>query len=144
MEILNSFNSWKVPSLQQLKQEYRIEHELRGNEYWENEAEFLAAVAAGKIITITPEINANIENRSNTDTYEELLDLIKQYRSYPKYRNEDFLQIIYNSFKSGASIDLPIVIEFNDGSKCVFSGNTRMDIAFQLGINPKVLLIKSK
>ena len=144
MEILNSFNNWKVPSLSQLKQEYRTEHELRGNEYWGSEKEFLAAVTAGKIITVTPEINAGIKNRSNTDTYEELLDLIKQYRSYPKYRNEDFLQVIYNSFKNGASIDLPIVIEFNDGNKCVFSGNTRMDIAFQLGINPKVLLIKSK
>ena len=40
-------------------------------------------------------------------------------------------------------MDYPIVIEFSNGSKRVFSGNTRMDIAFQLGINPKVLLIKS-
>ena len=39
-------------------------------------------------------------------------------------------------------MDYPIVIEDEDGSKRVFSGNTRMDIAFQLGINPKVLLIK--
>jgi hypothetical protein len=40
-------------------------------------------------------------------------------------------------------MDLPIVIEFSNGSKRIFSGNTRMDIAFQLGINPKVLLVKS-
>jgi hypothetical protein len=38
-------------------------------------------------------------------------------------------------------MDLPIVIQDN-GYKRIFSGNTRMDIAFQLGINPKVLLIK--
>jgi hypothetical protein len=41
-------------------------------------------------------------------------------------------------------MDYPIVIEDEDGYRRVFSGNTRMDIAFQLGINPKVLLIKGE
>jgi len=41
-------------------------------------------------------------------------------------------------------MDLPIVIEFADGSKRILAGNTRMDVAFQLGINPKVLLVQSK
>jgi FlaA1/EpsC-like NDP-sugar epimerase len=73
----------------------------------------------------------------------ELLDLIKSYRSYPEYRNEETLKAIYDGFKNNQPMDLPIVIEFKDGYKRIFSGNTRMDIAFQLGINPKVLLIKS-
>jgi hypothetical protein len=41
-------------------------------------------------------------------------------------------------------MDLPIIIEFSDGTRKVFSGNTRLDVAFQLGIEPKVLLIKSE
>jgi hypothetical protein len=48
-------------------------------------------------------------------------------------------------------MDYPIVIDddsqqsFSGNTrKRVFSGNTRMDISFQLGINPQVLLIKGK
>jgi hypothetical protein len=41
-------------------------------------------------------------------------------------------------------MDMPIVIEFSNGRQRVFAGNTRMDIAFQLGINPEVLIVKSK
>jgi hypothetical protein len=41
-------------------------------------------------------------------------------------------------------MDLPIVIEDESGYRRVFSGNTRMDIAFHLGINPKVLIIKGE
>jgi hypothetical protein len=36
----------------------------------------------------------------------------------------------------------PIIFD-DGGERFVFSGNTRMDIAFQLGINPKALLINS-
>jgi hypothetical protein len=41
-------------------------------------------------------------------------------------------------------MDYPIVIEDENGSRRIFSGNTRMDIAFQKNINPKVLLVKGK
>jgi hypothetical protein len=137
------FNNWVVPSTSQLKQEFRIEHEMKGNDFFESEDEFLQAVENGKIITVTPAIDAQIGYRSGTTSREELLDLIKSYRSYPKYRNEDTIQSLYNAFETNQSIDLPVIIEFTDGTKRIFSGNTRMDIAFQLGINPKALLIKS-
>lgn len=137
------FDNWVVPSTSQLKQEFKVEHELKGNDFFENEDEFLQAVKDGKIITVTPSIDAQIDYRSRTSSREELLDLIQMYRSYPKYRNEDTLQALYDAFETNQPIDLPIVIEFTDGTKRIFSGNTRMDIAFQLGINPKALLIKS-
>ncbi|MGA1049105.1 MAG: hypothetical protein ACO3UU_13940, partial [Minisyncoccia bacterium] len=86
---------------------------------------------------------ARIAYRSGTESKEELLDLIKSYRSYPKYRNEKTLENMYNRFETNQSMDMPIVLEFGDGQRRIFAGNTRMDIAFQLGINPKVLLIKS-
>ena len=142
-EITTQFDNWRVPSAQQLKQEYQIEHELKGNDFFNDESEFLDAVDNGKIITVTPQIDASIDYRSGTSSYEELLDLIKSYQSYPKYRNEDVLKSIYDGFKTNQPMDLPIIIEFADGYKRIFSGNTRMDIAFQLGINPKALLIKS-
>jgi hypothetical protein len=138
------FDNWKIPSEDQLKQEFRIEHEIKGNEFWGSEEEFLQACKGGQVVTITPEEDKNIRYRSGTESYEDLLSLIKSYRSYPKYRNEESLKAIYDSFKNNQSITLPIVVQFANGKKRVFSGNTRMDIAFQLGINPKVLLINSK
>lgn len=134
---------WNIPSISQLKQEFRVEHELKGNDFFDSEDEFLQAIENGKVITVTPSIDAQIDYRSGTTSKEELLDLIRSYRSYPKYRNEDTIQSLYNAFETNQDIDLPIIIEFTDGSKRIFSGNTRMDIAFQLGINPKALLIKS-
>jgi hypothetical protein len=100
------------------------------------------AIKKVKIITITPSEDQDIDYRSGTESYDELLDLIKSYRSYPEFRNEETLKAIYDGFKNNQPMDYPIVIEDEDGYRRVFSGNTRMDIAFQLGINPKVLLIK--
>ena len=137
------FSNWKMPSLPQLKQEFKIEHEIKGNDFWDSEEDFLNAIKNSKTITITPSEDQSIDYRSGTTSYEELLDLIQSYRSYPKYRNEETLKSIYDGFKTNQPMDLPVIIEFKDGYKRIFSGNTRMDIAFQLGINPKVLLIKS-
>jgi hypothetical protein len=139
------FSNWKMPSLSQLKQEFKVEQEMKGNEFWEDEEAFLNAVENGEIVTITPSEDQDIDYRSRTTSYEELLNLIQGYRSYPEFRNEKTLKAIYEGFfKNNSPMDYPIIIEFSDGSRRVFSGNTRMDIAFQLGINPKVLLIKSK
>ena len=140
---ITQFSNWKTPSLSQLKQEFKVEQELKGRHFWKDEEDFLNAVKDGKIVTITPSEDQNINYRSHTDSYEELLDLIKSYRSYPEYRNEETLKAIYDGFKNNQPMDLPIVIEFSNRNKRIFSGNTRMDIAFQLGINPKVLLVKS-
>ena len=137
------FSNWKTPSLSQLKQEFKVEQVLKNRHYWDSEEDFLEAVKKGKVVTITPEEDQNIDNRSYTESYDELLNLIQSYRSYPEFRNEETLQAIYDSFKNNKSMDLPIVMEFNNGRKRIFSGNTRMDIAFQLGINPKVLLVKT-
>jgi hypothetical protein len=138
------FSNWRIPSLSQLKQEFKIEQTLKGNEFWDDEKEFLQAIKNGKIVTITPSEDQNIDYRSGTESYDELLNLIKQYKSYPEYRNEDTLKSIYDGFKKGEPMDLPIVIEDENGERRIFSGNTRMDIAFQLGINPKVLIIKGE
>jgi hypothetical protein len=137
------FNNWKIPSISQLKQEFKIEHEMKGNEFFNDEDEFFQAIKDGEVITVTPSMDIQIDNRSGTTSYDELLDLIKSYRSYPQYRNKDTLKAIYDGFKNNQAMDYPIIIEFADETKYIFSGNTRMDVAFQLGINPKALLIKS-
>jgi hypothetical protein len=145
IDILNEiiqFSNWKMPSLSSLKQEFKIEQEMKNNKYWKDEEDFLNAIKNGKIITITPSEDQSIDYRSRTESYEELLDLIQSYKSYPKFRNEETINAIYDGFKNNQSMDYPIVIEDEDGSRRIFSGNTRMDVAFQLGVNPKVLLVK--
>ena len=141
---ITEFSNWQMPSESQLKQEFKIEQEMKDNEFWEDEEAFLNAIKNGEVVTITPSEDQNIGYRSETESYEELLDLIKGYRSYPKFRNEKTLKAIYDGFKKNQPMDYPIVIEDENKDRRIFSGNTRMDIAFQLGINPKVLLIKGE
>lgn len=138
------FSNWRTPSPSQLKQEFKIEQEMKDNEFWENEEEFLKAVSQGQISTITPQQDQNIDYRSHTQTYDELHNLIKSYNSYPEFRNEGTLKALYNGFKENKPMDMPIVVEFSDGGRRIFSGNTRMDVAIQLGINPRVIIAKSK
>lgn len=143
MDSENAVQNWRVPPVEKLKLEYKVEHELKGNSFWDSEDDFLQAIDNAKIVEVTPEMNNSISYRSNTDSKEQLLDLIRGYASYPKYRNEQTIDELYERISSGDVMDYPIVIEFPSGKKRVFSGNTRMDIAYQLGKNPKVLLVKA-
>jgi len=142
LEAMN-FSNWSIPAVSQLKQEYQCEDVGKGNRFFKSEEIFLKACEEGKITTITNDMDSQIGYRSRTSSYEDLHDLISSYRSYPEFRNEKTLKAIYDGFKTNKPMDLPIVIQFKNGNKRVFSGNTRMDVAFQLGINPKVLLIKA-
>jgi len=136
------FDNWVMPSINQLKLEYKVEHELKGNSFFESEQDFLDAVENASVVQVTPEMDDSISYRSRTKSYEELISLIRGYKSYPQFRNEKTVQSIYDGFQTNKEMDYPIVLQFKDGKKRILSGNTRMDIAFQLGINPKVLLIK--
>jgi hypothetical protein len=144
-EMINNqkkFSNWKMPSLDKLKLEYKIEDVMKGNHFFDSEEAFLSAIQQAQIITISSSEDINIGYRSATQTKEELLDLIKGYRSYPEFRNEKTIEAIYDGFKNNLPMDYPIVIEFKSGKRRIFSGNTRMDVAFQLGIDPKVLVVK--
>ena len=137
------YTNWVKPSMDSLKKEFKIEHEMKGHDFFDSEEEFLEAARKAQVVTITPSEDARIAYRSGTESKEELLSLIKRYRSYPIYRNEKTLENLYTRFEQNETMDMPIVIEFSNGQRRVFGGNTRMDIALQLGINPKVLLVKS-
>ncbi len=137
------YTNWVEPSIDSLKKEFKIEHELKGHDFFDSEEDFLEAARKAKVVTITPSEDTRIAYRSGTESKEELLNLIKSYRSYPKYRNEETLENMYNRLKTNQPMDMPIVLEFGDGQRRIFAGNTRMDIAYQLGVNPKVFLIKA-
>jgi hypothetical protein len=136
------YNSWVRPSLDALKQEYRIEHDMKGHNWFNDEQEFLDAVNKAKVVTITPTTDRLIDYRSRTNSYDELVNLLSSYRSWGKYRNEDKLQQLYDRISNNLELDMPIVLKFPDGNMRVFSGNTRMDVSFQLGVNPQVLMVE--
>lgn len=136
------FDNWQIPSLSQLRLEYKVEHEFKSRDDFKSEKDFLYAVKTGKIKKITPNFDMRIRGRSHTRDFKELLNLIKGYKSYPEFRNEKTLKKLYNRFKENLPIDLPIILEQGNSYE-IFSGNTRLDVAFQLGITPKALIIKS-
>lgn len=135
------FSNWVMPSLEDLKREFMVEHEFKGLDYFESEEDFIEACLNSDIQEITPNDDYNIGNRSHTQSYDEIISMIRYYASYPQYRNEQTVKDIYQGFENNSPMVYPIVFD-EDGDLFVFSGNTRMDIAFQLGINPKVLIVK--
>lgn len=149
---------WMRPKIATLKQEYEIEykkhlvHELDKDVFPTVES-FLKAAKEGIVRTITKGHDYYIANRSHTKNMKELLNLIKTYRSYPQYRNEDTLNAMKEAMLSGKPMDMPIIVrptaesekeikEIASGHRDrIFAGNTRMDMAFMHGIEPKVLII---
>jgi hypothetical protein len=133
--------NWTTPSIPTLKREFNVEQVLKNQNFFPNENSFLNAVKNATVQEITPEIDATIGYRSGTTTKEQLLELSKTYASYPQYRNEGTIDAIFDGLKSGTEMEMPMVLQFPNGKKRVFSGNTRMDASRQLGINPNVLML---
>ena len=152
---------WMRPKIATLKQEYEIEykkhlvHEL-DKDVFPTVDSFLKAAKEGIVRTITKGHDYYIRNRSHTKSMKQLLSLIKTYRSYPKYRNETTLRAMEDAMLSGQPMDMPIIVRETAGKNAtnleikeiasgkrdrIFSGNTRMDIAFMNGIMPKALIV---
>ena len=139
------YNKWIMPSLKDIKKEYKIEYTIKGlsrTGIFPTEQSFIDAVYAAEIVTVTPSLDNQIYNRSQTQSKEELHNLIRGYRSYPEFRNEKTLNNLYERFKTNKELDMPLVLKYPNGTMRMFAGNTRMDVAFQLGINPKVIMVE--
>lgn len=142
------FSNWRRPSEEELRQEYRVEYEIKPalrswlDDSWPRVEDFLAAVKENsRVISVTDDLDRQIEYRSRTRNREQLRSLISSYRSWPEFRNDDTLSALYQGFEEGRSMTMPIVVEYQ-GDLRIMAGNTRMDVAQHLGITPRVLLIK--
>lgn len=141
-----SFSNWVFPDNESLKLEYRIEYEMKGLKAMTGNAfptfdDFKEAVNDASQVVVTPAMDMKIGYRSRTTNKDDLLRLIRSYRSYPEFRNEQTVDALYDGFMQNRKMKMPLVLRFSDGRMRVLGGNTRMDVAFQLGINPKVLLV---
>lgn len=127
------------PTIENLRQEYHVECVLKGMNLCSLE-DFLERAMNAPLVTWTAQKDKQTEYRSHTKTKERLLKLIRGYRSYPEFRNEKTIENLYDRIGSGKEMTAPIVIKRNDKMR-VLAGNTRLDVAFQLGVTPSVLLI---
>lgn len=141
------FNNWVMPSVKDLELEYNIEYKIKPlkkmlGDPWPTKEHFLKAASDGEIRTVSKSLNSKISYRSNTASKEQIISLIKGYASYPQFRNEQTIDSIYNGFKNNEPMKTPIVLVLPGGKLRIMSGNTRMDIAFQLGVEVKALFIE--
>lgn len=90
---------------------------MKGHALWNDKSEFLEAVQQAKVETLTPESDKSISFRSRTQKRDRLLELIKCYQSYPRFRNEKTLNAIYEGFRTNAPMDRPIVLDFDNGER---------------------------
>lgn len=152
------FTNWIIPSDEDLALEYKLEYGLKNLGYeientmsdlgyqihynvFPDATSFVNAAKRGKVITIDKALDDKIEYRSSCTSIDCLIRLIKGYRSYPKYRNENTIQDMANAFDQNKPMKMPIVLQFDNDHFRVMGGNTRMDMAFIKGVNPKVLTI---
>ena len=136
---------WVRPNQNELKREYHVEYELKSlssTGIFKDLDDFLEKVKNAKIVEVTPELDNKIRYRVQTQDKDSLLSLIKSYKSYPEFRNEKSLDDLYSRIQNDKTVFMPIVLKYPNGDMRVFSGNTRMNISFQLNINPKVLMIE--
>lgn len=146
-EKASKFSNWVKPSDKDVELEYKIEYEIKPLKGLTNNAfptvnDFKKAVRQAKVVTVTPAMDRKIDYRSHTSSKQSLLNLIRGYASYPEFRNEKTIDAIYQGFEDNKPMKMPFVLEMPDGTLRVMGGNTRMDVAFHSGVNPKVLLIK--
>ena len=141
------FNNWVMPSVDDLSREYKVEYILKdlpdviNIDPFPTEKSFIEAVNSSKTEKITRDMDKSISYRSRINNKNDLLSLIKSYRSYPQYRNEKTLDEIFNGFNDNKPMVRPIILDIN-GRKRIFSGNTRMDVAYMLGIEPECVVVK--
>lgn len=134
-----SFSNWVMPKNDVLAREYKVEYELKGlgrmyGNPFPTAQDFIIAANMAPRVKITRAMDNQVSYRSGVSaSKEQLIALLSTYRSWPTYRNEKTVDDIYNGFINNKAMEMPIILK--QGSRMrIFSGNTRADIAFQLGL----------
>jgi len=135
--------TWIKPTEDNLKHEFKVEIELKGNKFFKSYEQFKAQADKAEVVELTKTLDRKIGYRSRTSSKQQLINLIRGYRSYPEFRNEQTIENLFDRISNGETMTMPIVLKFKDGSMRVLGGNTRLDVAFQLGKTPKVLMIET-
>lgn len=131
------YKNWRMLTEKEIEQEWEWEYLNHWTDYgfYNCFEDFREAVLKGYTEKITKKSDVKIRNRSYCNSIDELKDLVCHYR-FPRDVDR-----ILRGFENNDAIPYPIIIETKDW-RAVMSGNTRMDAAFDMGIEPVVLIIK--
>lgn len=135
---ISKFSNWVRPTNEQIKQEYEWEYISHIKDRWplfKNLKDFSNSVKNAKVMTLTKSIDQKVSNRSDTKNLDELKNLVSKYR-FPR----DVDRIV-DGFKTNAKMPMPFLLRLAKDKLYIMSGNTRTDVAFILGITPKVLIL---
>lgn len=146
-EVVRNFTNWVKPSKDDIALEYKVEYQIKPLKRETNDAfptlqDFEKAVKDAEVIELTDSVDRKIANRSHTRTKEDIISLIRGYASYPQFRNEKTVEAIYEGFRQNKPMKMPFILKMPNGRMRIMAGNTRADIAKQLGVTPKALLIE--
>jgi len=96
--------------------------------------DFKQSLKNAKVVHLRAGTDSQISNRSHTSSIESLKSLVNSY-----HRPRDVDRIV-QGIESGAKMPMPIVLKGSRGL-WIMAGNTRLDTAFILGNQPKVLMV---
>jgi len=134
-----SFSNWVMPKNDVLAREYKVEYELKGlgrmyGNPFPTAQDFIVAANMAKRETITRAMDRQVSYRSGvSSSREEMINMLKGYRSWPEFRNEKTVDALYDGFANNKPMEMPIILK-RGSSMRIFSGNTRIDVAFQMGL----------
>lgn len=132
------YNRWRELTSDEIALEYKVEYRHIKPVYGDvfpTVEDFQKAVKKAKVMEVTPAIDRKISYRSHTTSIDDLESLVSTYK-----RPRDIQRII-KGYKENAKMPYPLVIS-HKGKLRVMGGNSRMDVAFILGFNPKVKVIE--
>lgn len=141
------FNNWIFPTAATLRADFD-EYKKKELTKWKRRAEsmgfrfpifdtyedFASALKSAKVITLTPEHDRRVMNRSHTGSINDLKSLVSGY-NMPR----DVDRIV-QGYQSNAAMPYPIILKGTNG-EWIMAGNTRLDTAFIMGVTPKVLYV---
>lgn len=124
------FTNWVFPSNDEVKSAY-----VNSKGYFNSFKEFFTEVKDARVVKIDSFGDDYIDGRTQANTQRKL------FNRFPDKKQE--ILSIYDKLSKNEKVPAPIVIVFESGERTIVSGNIVMDIAFQLNIEPKILLVKS-
>lgn len=143
----HKYNNWVFPNQETLQADFD-EYKKKELSKWKNRAEqmgfrfpifddfksFKTSLKNAAVVELDAATDRTIMNRSHTGSIESLKGLVGSY-----HRPRDVDRIV-QGYNSNAPMPYPIVLQGSKG-KWIMAGNTRLDTAFILGVQPKVLVV---
>jgi hypothetical protein len=141
-----NFTNWIWPDNESLGLEWKVEWEMKGLEDYYSGISFPNAesfITAIKKYGFTQSFNKSEFSKINYATVlpdkQSIMRMISSYRSYPKYRNEQTVDAIFQGFSENKPMKMPIVLKFQNDYR-ILSGNTRANISLINNIPVKCIV----